>query len=160
MTKQQVFDKVVLGFVEQKAFARVGGPGGSCRYRTDEGFKCAIGMLIPDDIYDPQIEFENPSSMLQYINTDVTFRPIIDKDKFKIAAQYVVNLIDEEGSDDIDNAHFLSLLQSVHDEAESGDDFFRELKFFAVQHELDYTILFENEHGFDNWPSEQGGDKE
>lgn len=28
----------------------------SCRYRGDNGTKCAIGFLIPDEIYTPQLE--------------------------------------------------------------------------------------------------------
>ncbi len=30
--------------------------GLSCRYRGDDGLKCAIGCLIPDDQYDPTLE--------------------------------------------------------------------------------------------------------
>jgi hypothetical protein len=35
----------------QRAFAR-----GGCCYRTPAGLKCAIGAVIPDDLYDPFIE--------------------------------------------------------------------------------------------------------
>lgn len=30
--------------------------GGMCRYRTDDGKKCAVGGFIPDELYNPSIE--------------------------------------------------------------------------------------------------------
>lgn len=58
--QQETFNTVVLGIVKQ------GGPsrkpleepmtGSCCRYRDDEGRKCAIGQIIPDELYDPAIE--------------------------------------------------------------------------------------------------------
>ena len=29
---------------------------GDCRYRTTDGLKCAVGALIPDELYDPGAE--------------------------------------------------------------------------------------------------------
>src|SRR5579859_3315676 len=47
--------KAVSGIVEQ------GGPaaeGGTCRYRADSGWKCAVGQIIPDELYLPGMERE------------------------------------------------------------------------------------------------------
>lgn len=57
-TLQQTFDMVVNGLRSQGNFGLTKGDreNYSCRYRTPEGFKCAAGMLIPDDQYDPNME--------------------------------------------------------------------------------------------------------
>jgi hypothetical protein len=53
MTNQEIFDKVAHHLLTQRQVSRT---EGCCRYRDDHGLKCAIGCLIPDEIYDPTIE--------------------------------------------------------------------------------------------------------
>lgn len=36
----------------------------SCAYRGRAGAKCAIGCMIPDDVYEPQMEGRNIASLL------------------------------------------------------------------------------------------------
>jgi hypothetical protein len=58
MTAQEIFDKVINHLLQQ------GGPALNynydddpvCRYRSNNGLKCAVGCLIPDDQYDPLME--------------------------------------------------------------------------------------------------------
>lgn len=58
VTKQEVFDTVVNGIIAQ------GGPSivtpeisiRVCRYRSDNGRKCAAGILIKDEHYSPDLE--------------------------------------------------------------------------------------------------------
>lgn len=60
MTRQEIFDKVISGLAaqgwKQSTYKNplTGVP--SCRYRGDGGTKCAIGHLIPDDLYRPDLE--------------------------------------------------------------------------------------------------------
>lgn len=57
MTKQEIFDRVVNHLLTQNKRAvdyTLGYP--KCMYRTNEGLKCAVGCLIPDDAYDPRME--------------------------------------------------------------------------------------------------------
>lgn len=54
MDKQQIFDTVATHLLKQGKPAL--SAEGYCRYRTDDGLKCAVGVLIPDDKYDPKIE--------------------------------------------------------------------------------------------------------
>lgn len=54
MTDQGIFDRVSLHLLAQGRPAR---EGGSCKYRTVDGSKCAIGCLIEDDQYTPGMEF-------------------------------------------------------------------------------------------------------
>lgn len=51
---QEIFNRAVGGVVAQ------GKPSvnnyGLCHYRTEDGLKCAVGQLIPDDEYDPEFD--------------------------------------------------------------------------------------------------------
>lgn len=53
MTRQEIFDTVVrhLYSMPHRAMLK-----GNCAYRSDDGLKCAVGCLIPDEIYDPKME--------------------------------------------------------------------------------------------------------
>lgn len=53
MTNQETFDTVCKGIIAQGRQAV--GEDNACRYRAGE-LKCAAGMLIPDDRYDPRME--------------------------------------------------------------------------------------------------------
>ena len=54
MNKQEIFDKAATHLLKQKARARK--EGGQCVYRAPNGRMCAIGCLIPDEVYDPRME--------------------------------------------------------------------------------------------------------
>ena len=54
MTEQEAFNKVWEHFVANKQPRSV--KGSSCAYRGDNGTKCAVGVLIPDVLYDPNAE--------------------------------------------------------------------------------------------------------
>lgn len=54
MNRQFVFDTIVNhAFSQQKCAVN---SFGKCRYRTDNGLKCFIGALIPDSMYDKEME--------------------------------------------------------------------------------------------------------
>ena len=54
MTEQEIFDTVLTHLREQGEAATT--DDGSCRYRGADGTACAVGCLIPDELYDPLIE--------------------------------------------------------------------------------------------------------
>lgn len=54
MTQQELFDRVATHLLTQKAKAI--GADGRCRYRAPNGLTCAIGCLIPEEQYDPELE--------------------------------------------------------------------------------------------------------
>ena len=59
MTSQEIFNKVCEHLMTQKAKAVIQEENESvptCMYRTPEGLKCAVGGLIPDEMYNPVIE--------------------------------------------------------------------------------------------------------
>ncbi len=55
MTNQEVFTKV-LTHLRQQGYASVHQTMSMCMYRSDFGDMCAVGCLIPDDLYSPSIE--------------------------------------------------------------------------------------------------------
>jgi hypothetical protein len=61
MNEQQVFDRVVLHLMKQNE--RSQDPeitlGNGCMYRDPKGNKCAVGCLIPDEMYVPEMERKN-----------------------------------------------------------------------------------------------------
>jgi len=50
----EVYNKVRQHLLNQNKKAMIG--NGACRYRTDEGLKCSVGCLIPDELYDDKAE--------------------------------------------------------------------------------------------------------
>lgn len=54
MSKQQTFDKVAAHLRQQQAVSE--DPNGDCLYRGPNGLKCAIGALIPDNMYSADFE--------------------------------------------------------------------------------------------------------
>lgn len=57
MTEQEIFDKVVRHLIAQGEQA-VDPATGRCQYRAPGGLKCAIGCLIPDELYEPEMDGE------------------------------------------------------------------------------------------------------
>lgn len=56
MTLQELYDIVWKHFVIEKGLASINPHTRLCCYRSPDGAKCAIGVVIPDEIYDPQME--------------------------------------------------------------------------------------------------------
>lgn len=55
LSKLEILQKVREHFVEQGALAW-DDKAGICKYRTPNGQKCAVGALIPDELYNPSYE--------------------------------------------------------------------------------------------------------
>jgi hypothetical protein len=58
MTRQEVFNKVATHLLTQNRKSMIGHTvgRGKCRYRTPNGLSCAVGCLIPDELYTGNIE--------------------------------------------------------------------------------------------------------
>ena len=72
MTSREIFDKVKKALLEQnEQSVEIGDYSTNCRYRSQNGLKCAIGHLIPDELYNSS--YENyivamlPENVLEYI---------------------------------------------------------------------------------------------
>ncbi len=54
MTTQECYEAIRAYFNQPGAV--LASTHNSCRYRTEEGAKCAVGCLIPDELYSPALE--------------------------------------------------------------------------------------------------------
>ena len=68
-TAQELFDTAIIHLRKQgqKSVSMDYAPGYTCRYRSPEGLKCPIGVLIPDTVYKPEME-EKSFDMLLHSN--------------------------------------------------------------------------------------------
>jgi hypothetical protein len=65
MTDQEAFELAVTGVIKQGKRSMGPWPSGrfGCAYRGENGLKCHIGMLIPDDQYKPELEGKGPGEI-------------------------------------------------------------------------------------------------
>lgn len=66
MNNQEAFDKVVAHLKTQKKRSTESlslKAGDKCLYRGPNGLKCAIGCLIPDELYDNNMDYGGNSSI-------------------------------------------------------------------------------------------------
>ena len=97
MTKQEIFDTVVLHLRAQGKKSPFHGSYGSCVYRGVSGTKCAIGCLIPDEDFNP--EWEGCTPLLHGTNGRMNIQ----------FNRYCIVKFGE------DNLPFLEQLQDIHD---------------------------------------------
>ena len=107
MTKQEIFDKVCDHLMTQMAKSKLQGGCDLCAYRDADGLSCAVGCLIPDELYSDKIE-----------GCDVyEIAPTLEK----IGVEKHLD--------------FLNSLQRIHDEL-TPEGWQRELKKLAVEENL------------------------
>ena len=75
---------------------------GLCVYRTDDGKKCAVGCLIPDNLYDSAFEQTSVAALM-------------DRTLAKHFPEELIVELEEVGLD------LLSMLQKMHDDMEPED---------------------------------------
>lgn len=114
-TRQELFNTAYNGLKSQKFMKSIKGP--ICRYRDDNGRKCAIGWCIPDDKYD--ITFDEPVDAS--INISIQTRPDIR----------------EAAGISWENVEFARQLQMRHDQAMSPEHMKKMLIEFAKSYELE-----------------------
>ena len=61
-TEQELFDKIATHLLTQNEQAL---SEGDCSYRGAHGLMCAVGCVIPDEVYDPTMEGTGVSRMLE-----------------------------------------------------------------------------------------------
>lgn len=61
MTKQETFD-IVVKALRKQGRRSIDISGKFCVYRGPEGRKCAVGHLIPDELYYPELECQSADS--------------------------------------------------------------------------------------------------
>lgn len=69
LTKQQIFEKVCRHLARQAAPSvrhKPDDPEPDCLYRGPKGLRCAVGCLIPDNLYRPTMEGYNVSDLAKF----------------------------------------------------------------------------------------------
>jgi len=67
VTSQEMFDVSTVHMIRQGRRAVSEDVGGTCLYRTEDGLKCAVGILIPDSEYEPWMD--TAGSILEVLKT-------------------------------------------------------------------------------------------
>ena len=62
MNRRVIYETVRQHLLTQRAKSQT---GGDCLYRGPNGLKCAIGCLIPDEVYKPDMESLDVMGMLK-----------------------------------------------------------------------------------------------
>lgn len=62
MTTQEAYEAIRTYF-ETEAIGLAKDGNGACQYRTDDGQKCAVGCLIPDEVYSTEMEWKNVTAL-------------------------------------------------------------------------------------------------
>jgi hypothetical protein len=124
VTNQEIFNTVVTHFASMKHRSMLE-DGETCAYRAPDGNKCAIGVLIPDDVYKPDIEGQGFS--FDYSDADVNMW---------INSTFT-----------IDNYGLLCSLQTAHDlsrywrQEEGRERLQQELRYIASANNLDASVI-------------------
>ncbi len=121
MNKQQAFETVVNHLISQGVQSTEDGTTRNpCMYRGFNGTKCAIGALIPDDEYDPTMEYRSVSDLA--VEGDLP-------NSIKV----------------LDDVYFLITLQSLHDMYDSyswnDPDWQSDVKMVAFDYKLNCDFL-------------------
>ena len=120
--RQNVFNKVAAHLLSMKE--RSVDADGWCMYRGGNNQRCAVGALIPDEIYDPRIENHNITELWQMSETSTFDEPL---------NKFILDNLDD---------FLLDALQIVHDTHSSwSDDGFvghRRLADIACSYNLDF----------------------
>jgi len=78
LTNQTAFEQAIIGLFEQNEKA-YDPDEDRCWFRAPNGCKCAVGFIIPDDIYHPEMENYHPSSLKKrYPELEAYWRDVDD----------------------------------------------------------------------------------
>jgi hypothetical protein len=123
LTRQAIFDLAINGIIAQGAFSvadrDMGILAGQCRYRGPNNTRCAIGMLIPDAEYVPEMEGKSSSQALSGSNLFEGFAPDVDH-------------------------NFLSALQNTHDAASNEADPWPFFQLLAAETATEFHLSLAN----------------
>jgi hypothetical protein len=76
LTRQEIFNKVWQHAVIEQQPPSITYEN-QCRYRGPDGTKCFIGVIIPDEKYDPSFEKSSLRHILEVLNFDVELSPFL-----------------------------------------------------------------------------------
>lgn len=119
MTNQEIFDKVATHLLMQGKKSM--NDRGECVYRNAAGRKCAVGCLIPEELYSNEFEGASPSGT-------------------GAKTTRLWEALSAAGLDYTQHAGFLWELQCIHDE-QGVDEWRNGLLRVALHRDLSTTVL-------------------
>ena len=125
MTKQEAYDQIKAYFSRPNAvLARVEEIDeegnlftGECFYMDDNGNKCAVGCLIPEDLYDMNMENKSVDSLIDedYGLEEFFGKENLDSSLFRFLSD-AQNLHDHKSTKNV--SHFLEKLEVLAEDCE------------------------------------------
>jgi len=147
MNHQQIFDKVATHLFTQGRRATQFGPGrpniDKCVYRNDEGETCAIGCLIPADLYNPVIEGFGVNMTVASQGVDLPYGARVFRE-ILLTRRILTGRYEE----DLVTTQLLGELQAVHDDVLSYNGMVTQHQIDAVYdalHEVAYSYSLETQ---------------
>lgn len=135
VTLQEVFDRVVNHLLMQNAQSFASKNGEICAYRGADGLMCAVGCLIPDNLYKP--EMDAPETV-EHMGTYISSTDIMGiADHFGLDGLFDFTVTDCSADQFIMH---LAKLQFIHDKTPPKMWEF-ELKKLADQYNLQFNVL-------------------
>ena len=138
INRQEIFDKA-MAQIRSQGCKSILSTDTICSYRgvSDDGVptKCAIGALIPDELYHPNLEGRSLTVFLSIFRTRV-FQDLIDPQEYPHQYAGLTALFAEWSEPE--TADFLCDLQRVHDVG-AHSQFEARAYTFAREHGLIYT---------------------
>lgn len=127
MTLQEMFDKAVGGIKAQNCLSRNFCRPTVCYYRhpDDPAVRCAVGHLIPDELYDGK-KMEGSS-----VNSDAVLGP---------SMRAALGISPREELHNVPAVTMLSTLQTAHDNAHTVEEFLTGAAEVARQFMLDAKV--------------------
>lgn len=108
MNRQEIYDKVKAHLLTQGKKSEAKTISGQCLYRSPDGLQCAAGCLIPDELYDPEMEGARvPKCAEELLSTDSD-----DNDTRRTAM--IGNALVKAGIN-VRDVPFIERLQRIHD---------------------------------------------
>jgi hypothetical protein len=122
MNRQQIYNQVKIHLLTQmhksEAFTSEG--DGQCVYRHVDGYRCAMGALIPDHLYDERMDDLD-------IETNTSISAVLEN------FPELVEFFNVENQEDI---NFLATLQQLHD-CYTPEQWKTQLELFATVNNLE-----------------------
>ncbi len=138
MDAQQIFDAAVGHLLRQNEKAQIVGHWAKyCGYRGQNGTKCAVGALIPDELYDARFEEQGICDVI-WGHSDYEAYPIYGETPAYNKHAHLGHVLGQVGIG-VEDQQLLSDLQEVHDELEV-DEWPKGLRDVAEAYGLKWTF--------------------
>lgn len=142
MTRQEIFNKAYIGIRDQGFVRSVVGLH-SCKYRGENGAKCAFGHLIPEEEYDEILEGHPAYYLLSNKMVETTeirirqWAQLVNTEDLKKQLEVFIKFKEwGDATFSPEDYHFIWELQKTHDLGITPETMKEFLKNFAKENDL------------------------